>query len=197
MNARWMWSCVFVLCVFVYFCEIFVHSSGLVFMLVFVVCTTKGLIWVSIQVLLSVLVFRWLYSKLIWVCVPVHARVCLECVLQRRWLRRARSPKPGKRWHTWPVKRVLHLTVQLLPGLRWVALGLFSREMLSQSKEDEIHRLSTHKGTQPWFRAYWSMFECTNYTPVIICQQDLIHFVGEKFALKRGIKQVHPVPKNH
>ncbi len=203
MRAGCDHACLLCACLFVsvrFLCTVLgeLRAPARVFMLcvVVVVDNTIGLIWVCIQVPLSVFVFRWLYSKPIWVCVPVRvpclSGVC-ECVPQRRWLRRARSPKPGERWHTWPVKRALHLTVQLPPGLRWVALGLFSGEMLSQSKEDEIHRLSTHKEALPWFRAYWSMFEFTNYTPVIICQQDLSHFVRDKFAPK----QAHPVLKNH
>lgn len=75
-----------------------------------------------------------------------------------------------RRWHTWPVKHTLHLTVQLLPRL-W-AWRLAHTEMLSQSKKEEIHQM-VHKDMQQLFSAYWSAHEFINYTHTLYTEYEV------------------------
>ncbi len=86
------------------------------------------------------------------VCVCVCACMCMNVSVCKGMAEEGEISLVRQRWHTWPVKRVLHLTVQLLPGLRWVVLGLASRKALSQSQGEEIHRVSTLKEMWPWFK---------------------------------------------
>lgn len=66
----------------------------------------------------------WLYSKLIGgLCASARVHVVAVVRVAEGMDEETEISRARQRWHTWPVKRALHLTAQLLPRLWWVGAG--------------------------------------------------------------------------